>query len=292
LGLGEDQAARENFTQRARLFLVDNERGEHIEIRLGSERYALDRSSADGHFHGVVRLSVADVEKMTPPHLTPDGRLTYHAVTDEDDPRDFRGTVQLIGRTGTSVISDIDDTIKITEVSDRAAMLANTFLHDFEPVAGMAELYRRWAGQGARFHYVTASPWQLYEPVSTFLRSSGFPDGTYHMKSFRVKVDGLAALFGSPKDTKQQVIEAIIADFPNREFILVGDSGEKDPEIYGAVACKYRRQVARILIRNVTNEPAVGERFQRAFAGVPRDRWDVFSSAEEFPPKLLDLPRP
>ena len=94
------------------------------------------------------------------------------------DTRRFTGRVQLVEPQGRSVISDIDDTIKITGVGDPQAMLANTFLRPLRPVPGMATLYRQWADRGAVFHYVSASPWQLYAPLADFLAAEQFPAGT------------------------------------------------------------------------------------------------------------------
>lgn len=287
LGVRENEPANKVFTRRARLFLVDNERNKHVEIQLGPKRYAIGSSAPDGHFRGTLRLPVGEVEAMRPSHVTGDGRLTFKAVTRRGDEREFTGTVHLIGRTGVSVISDIDDTVKVSQVNDREALMANTLLRRFEAVPGMAELYDRWAEGGARFHYVTSSPWQLYDPLSSFLRSADFPDGTYHMKSFRWKNAGIMALFASPEITKRGDIEMILAAFPQRRFILVGDSGEKDPELYGTLGKAHPEQVERILIRNVTGERPDNPRFREAFAGIPQDRWLLFSDDDL--PHLRDL---
>ena len=64
--------------------------------------------------------------------------------------------------------------------------------------------------------------------------------------------DFFSAVFLGPQNQyKTGVIERILADFPRRRFLLVGDSGEQDPEIYGAIARKHPEQVERIFIRNV-----------------------------------------
>ena len=157
-------------------------------------------------------------------------------MTRPGDNRRFAGAVQLIGPRGFSVISDIDDTIKITEVGDRRALLANTFLREFREVPGMAALYRRWAKEGVFFHYVSASPWQLYAPLAAFLEAACYPSGSVHLKGFRWADTSLLDLFSSAEKTKRQAIEPILALFPHRRFILVGDSGERDPEIYAALA--------------------------------------------------------
>ncbi|MGH8248899.1 MAG: phosphatidate phosphatase App1 family protein, partial [Gammaproteobacteria bacterium] len=186
----------------------------------------------------------------------------------------------LLRDSGISVISDIDDTIKISQVRDKRELVQNTFCRPFQPAPGMAATYQRWAAQGAQFHYVTASPWQLYEPLGEFVRRNGFPAGTFHMKSFRAKDSSFLGLMKSPERYKPPVIEELFRQFPNRRFVLVGDSGEKDPEIYGALARKHPRQVARILIRDVTDEPRADARYRKAFRELSDGLWQVFQKPD------------
>ena len=95
--------------------------------------------------------------------------------------------LQLIDERGVSVITDIDDTIKITAVTNRRELLMNTFLREFRAVSGMAELYRRWATGGAAFHYVSSSPWQLFSVLSEYTETEAFPAGSMHLRSFRLR---------------------------------------------------------------------------------------------------------
>ncbi len=69
--------------------------------------------------------------------------------------------------------------------------------------------------------------------------------------------------------------------FPHRKFFLIGDSGERDPEIYAALARKFPEQVERILIRDVTGETAEADRYKTTFIGVPRHVWTVFREPSE-----------
>ena len=284
LDLDRDSPSMEFFEPRARAFLVDNERGKTVTIRLGERRFRLAESSPDGLFSDTLRLAPETVEALR----RVDGKytdiLTYEAELPAGDTRRFTGSIYLIGSQGLSVISDIDDTIKITEVQDREALLANTFLREFEAVPGMAALYRAWAAAGARFHYVSASPWQLYEPLAEFLQTAGFPVGTFHLKPFRWKHLASGAMFESPEAHKREAIKPILDAFPRRRFILVGDSGEKDPEIYGAIAREYPRQIERIFIRNVTDEAPDTPRFREAFADLERGQWVVFDRPESLAP--------
>lgn len=283
LGIDEHLAGGEKaiFEDRARAFLVDNEKGKRLSVRLGGEQYGLSGSADNGHI--TARLSLPDGDVLRAEIRTDRvAKLPFQAVTGKNDTRRFTGEIHLLEPTGVSVITDIDDTIKISEVTDKKALLRNTFTKAFEPVPGMAEVYRDWSSRlNAQFHYVSASPWQLYLPLAEFVRTRGFPEGTFHLKAFRVKDESFFDLFKSPEHYKQGVIEPLLKRFPKRRFVLVGDSGERDPEIYGALARRFPDQVTRVLIRDVTGEGTEAARYQKAFREVPRGRWVIFQKPDE-----------
>jgi len=280
LGLDPNQPATVAFEDRVRWFLVDNERGKRISIRIGGQEYTLPPSNRDGHFQGVVSVSRDDVDE-----LADHGRLRFSAVTQSDDNRDFRGVVHLIGPKGTSVISDIDDTIKVSEVTDKKRLVTNTFFRPFRAVDEMADVYSGWARTGVQFHFVSSSPWQLYVPLSNFASEAGFPQATYHLKRLRLKDSSFWQLFADPLKTKSATIEPILAAYAGRKFVLVGDSGEKDPEVYGTLARRHPDQVLRIYIRDVTGEPADSVRYSKAFEDLSAGKWRVFRD-----PSKLELP--
>jgi phosphatidate phosphatase APP1 len=271
LGLSEKQPATAIFEKRLRAFLVDNERGKRVGIEIADRRHVLPSSARDGHFIGTVQLPAAIVDEPLAA-----GRLRYSAILSRDDPREFQGVTFCPPSVGISVISDIDDTIKITDVRDKKELIENTFFREFRAVEGMAAVYRRWADAGAQFHFVSSSPWQLYEPLAAFTRDAGFPDAVFHLKRFRLKDSNVLRLLDDPLGYKLSEIEPLIRSFPQRKFILVGDSGEKDPEVYGVVARRYAEQVVRIYIRDVTDEPANAPRYQDAFRDVPSEKWRLF----------------
>ena len=274
------------FNDRARLFLVDHERGKRIFVRIGEKVFAARKSKADGSFAGEFLLSSSEVRRWRDKDENGNWRLYYAAELPSSDTREFSGEVLLLEETGLSVISDIDDTIKITEVRDRKATLRNTFAREFRPVPGMADFYQRLAKErSATFHYISASPWQLYEPLADFVQANKFAAGTFSLKEFRWKNRTALSLFADPEKYKPTVIEPLLKQFPKRRFILIGDSGERDPEIYAALARKFPEQIERIYIRDVTHEAADSPRYQQTFRGLPGGLWKIFTRPEE-----LELP--
>ncbi len=279
LGLDEssDAQARAIFAERTRLFLADNERGKKVSIKIGQTIHPLGTSASNGHFSANIKLTVAEVKQWT----GSDGRIPFRTVTAAGDKREFIGTIHPLEDAGLSIISDIDDTIKISHVLDKKELLANTFHRPFKAVPGMAEMYRGWAEQRVRFHYLSASPWQLYPPLAEWVQAERFPAGVFQMKDIRWKDRTAFDLFEAPEAYKLPAIENLVRRFPKRRFILVGDSGEKDPEVYGATARKFPEQILRILIRDVTGEEAAAKRYVTAFRDVPAVKWRIFKEATE-----------
>lgn len=285
-----NDANRPQLARRLAAFLVDNERGQRIIIRIGGLSFPLDPTGPDGHCFGRVRLTAEQLAGVRVAGATPAGSVPFEAVLRAGDGRRFAGAVELIESAGVSVISDIDDTIKISGVADRSTLLRNTFLRPYVPVPGMAAAYRSWAERsGASFHYVSASPWQLYEPLAEFLDSAGFPAGPLELKPFRWKDERFFDLLAAPETYKRPVIEELLAALPGRSFVLVGDSGEQDPEIYAALARQHPGRIVKILIRDLESGDGNAARFRRVFDGLPDSLWQVFRSADALP---AELPRP
>ncbi|MDP6446782.1 MAG: App1 family protein, partial [Pirellulaceae bacterium] len=236
----------EIFRERIEGFVATPEGGRRMAVEVAGRKFQLQKKSKrNGHFRGALRLTGDDVDRFG---WDKGGArmLPIQLVTPPGDRRTIESTVRLIEPTGWSVISDIDDTIKHTDCSSRRTLLANTFLNDFREIDGMASLYQQWGSQGAAFHYVSSSPWQLFGPLAEYQDEYGFPDGTFHLRSFRLRDHMLRRMLLLRRKGKAAVVRRLVHLFPERRFVLVGDSGERDPEIYAACARKYPDQVSAI----------------------------------------------
>lgn len=280
----------ELFRERMGQFLVEITHHRAIAVRFGEQVYPVGESGPAGLFRGIVQLPREEVQRLLDGDDIEGRWLPFAAVTVEQDTRDFAGQVQLIGPRGWSVMSDVDDTIKYSNVPNRRELVRNTFAREFKAVPGMAALYRFCAERGAVFHYVSGSPWQLYDPLSEFWQEEGFPLGSFHLKTFRWRDTLRTAKGKSPQHLyKRASIDPILAAFPQRRFVLFGDSGEEDPEIYGELARLHPELVAQVFIRNVGNEPPDSPRLARAFEGVDPIRWRAFRDPAEIEPRVEEL---
>ncbi len=284
-GLEVSPDNQRNFDHRVNALLADNERGKTVVIRFADRTYAIPESAENGHFSRVLSVD-ADVMQTA----TKTAQLTFEAVLADGDTRVFTGHVSLIDPHGVSIISDIDDTIKISSVTDRKQLLYNTFYKDFALVPGMAEKYRHWLRADGALHFVSSSPWQLYPALSAAIEKEGFPMADYALKAFRFRDSSLLNLFVKSTETKPPQIKQILTRYPNRTFILVGDSGEYDPEIYAKIQQQFPQQIEQILIRNVTNESADNLRFQALFKDIDPGLWQLFTTTEEinYQPKSVE----
>ncbi len=264
---------KQTFAERARWMFADNARGHAITVAAAGEIFSLGKTRPNGR----LRTSIAIKTR-------PGGDPVRCEVSWGQQPATTPLDVHFLAAEGLSVISDIDDTIRVSRVLERAALLRGTFVEPFRSVQGMANLYRGWSASGAQFHYLSATPWQLYVPIATFLERHGFPRGTFHLRDFRWRDRSFLNILSSPDRYKLRCIEALLEQLPRRQFVLVGDSGQHDPEVFGDVARRFPRQVQRVFIRDVgRSTPA---RYEAAFAGVDRASWRLFDDPSTLPPSL------
>jgi len=287
LDLDENQVASPVFQRRADAFLFQRVAGRPVRIVIGGRTYPAGQTDRSGHFQAEIDLDDEQVAAAAD-RSARDGRwIAYDGLVDDEERETVLGRggrVQLVDACGLSVISDIDDTVKETNVANRRELLANTFVRDFRAVPGMADLYRAWQASGTAFHYVSASPWQLVDCLDAFLTDVGLPAGSLHLKLFRLKDSTPLGRLPSRKRSKRRVIERIMGEFSGRRFLLVGDSGERDPELYAAVAKRRGEQVAGIAIRSVSGRASrekLRARLERLARRLPRGTFRVFEEADE-----------
>lgn len=164
-----------------------------------------------------------------------------------------------VNRSG--LISDIDDTILVSEVTSKRRLLSNSLLKNptqREVVVGTPELYAQRAAlnpqpAAAPLVYLSASPRQLQRPVGDFLMRNGFPAGVLLMK--RVTDDDSSDPLLDQFAYKTSRIEEVFRRLPDVRFVLVGDDGERDPEIYEHVRRLHPARVEAIWIRRVHPDP-------------------------------------
>ena len=154
------------------------------------------------------------------------------------------------------VISDIDDTVMQSKATNyiRAAQLM--FQHNARtrlPFAGVAELYQALHADGRNpIFYVSSSPWNLYELLTDFFDFQGIPAGPLFLKDYGITPDQF--LTSGHSKHKLAQIEEILAAYPHLPFVLMGDSGQKDPEIYAEAVQHFPGRIKAIYIRDASGD--------------------------------------
>lgn len=160
------------------------------------------------------------------------------------------------------VISDIDDTVMQTHATDLLRMARTVFLGSARtrlPFKGVAALYRALhAGPDGRalnpLFYVSSSPWNLYDLLYDFFELQNIPVSALFLRDWGVSEEQVGP--GRHRSHKLDAINKIMGLYEHLPFILIGDSGQKDPEIYEEVVRLYPNRVLSVYIRNVTPDPA------------------------------------
>lgn len=197
--------------------------------------------------------------------------------------------IEITDDEGISVISDIDDTIKHSSISLGAReIFRNTFIRDLAglTIDGVREWYSELHSMGVRFHYCSNSPWQLFPVIATFFRHAGLPPGSLHLKQYSGMLQGI---FEPVAERKKGTLDKILRDFPARRFILVGDSGEADLEVYTDLAIANPGRILGIFIRDVTTPEKAGY-FDASVSGLPTMPSRRQNTSIMEPPQRPDLP--
>ena len=159
------------------------------------------------------------------------------------------------------IISDIDDTILHTGLTSffKWAVVKNTFFKRAEkriPLEGAAAFYHQLhdgkSGSDCNpVFYVSHSPWNLYRYLEVFLQKNNFPKGPILLRDF---VNPFAKKYKPEKPQKQKEIINILKTYPKLPFVLIGDSGEHDPDIYIEIAEAHPERILAIYLRNVNHK--------------------------------------
>ena len=160
------------------------------------------------------------------------------------------------------VISDIDDTVVQTGVANKVMMLWRLFMQgprSRTAFPGMAALLRA-LHQGRSGHevnpmlYVSRAPWSIYEVLDEFFRLHRIPIGPILF----LREWGLTLQNPLPRrapDHKLHLIRNMLALYADLPFVLIGDSGQRDPEVYAQVVHEHPGRVLAIYVRNVSSDP-------------------------------------
>ncbi|KAF3928189.1 hypothetical protein AA313_de0206182 [Arthrobotrys entomopaga] len=283
----DDEETRKLVTKRAELFLRKTIVGRKISVQIenggvatlppsGSSGISAQEISAPFDSSPAAN-SVVNISAILPPTFK-DGIV--------------KSEMKIVEPEGWAVISDIDDTIKVTDTLSMKQLLIHTFAEDPRPTPGFPDFYRHLdqvLNQPA-FFYLSASPYNLYPFLLSFLRKN-YPFGQPILRDMSwMSVAGLiASVSNGTEEYKTMEMRKIIGQWlPNRKYVCIGDSTQTDPESYAAMYRTFPGTIKAIWIRIVTGVNAAEEktknstdRFATAFNGIPKEIWKTFHDVSE-----------
>lgn len=245
----EDDGWWDNLLATYRRFESDEVPGVQVELRFGTAStsvttgpegyYAATLEPAgpmrgDGHWENAI-ASLGDGTLATPQpvlQVSPDARI--------------------------GIISDIDDTILHTGITNWKTAAQLTFLHNArtrKPLKGVAKLYQALqegpAGEmpKAPIFYVSSSPWNLYDLLDDFMDLNAIPCGPIFLRDLGLDADKFIKRTGHGH--KLERAASLIERYPHLRWVLLGDSGQADAELYAEAARNFGGRIAAIYIRDV-----------------------------------------
>ncbi|GAA4284807.1 DUF2183 domain-containing protein [Brevibacterium daeguense] len=177
-----------------------------------------------------------------------------------DDSLVASATVRIIGQEQTfGIVSDIDDTVMVTALPRPMLAAWNTFVldeHARSPVAGMAVLYDRliYMRPNSPIIYLSTGAWNVAPTLKRFLSRNLYPEGPLLLTDWGPTA---TRAFRSGQEHKRSTLERLAREFPHMKWLLVGDDGQHDEDIYGEFVENHPDNVAAVAIRQLTVGEAV-----------------------------------
>ncbi len=156
------------------------------------------------------------------------------------------------------IISDVDDTVIRTRATHRLQMVHTVLFNDArsrKPFPGVAAFYRALEqgpdGRGLNpIFYVSRSGWNLYDLLDAFFEVQDVPHGPLFLTDISL-IEPKSTALGEGQD-KLTRIRRLLETYPTLPFVLIGDSGQQDPEVYSTIAREHPGRIRAIYIRDVT----------------------------------------
>ncbi|HEX6160894.1 MAG TPA: phosphatase domain-containing protein [Thermoanaerobaculia bacterium] len=232
-----------NVLDTYRRFASDEVANERVIARY-RDVFVETRTDAEGYFQVRLQPDVIDAEQL------------WHDVGLELPDRNVAAVGKVIvpgPAPDFGVISDVDDTIVQTGATSVLRMVRSILLQNAAmrpPFEGVADLYAALHKDRNPIFYVSSSPWNLYDLIHDFMDLNRIPHGPMFLQDWGI--DDQTLITAEHETHKLAQIQLLLEFYPEMPFILIGDSGQHDPEIYLQVIRTHGARVKAAFIRDVT----------------------------------------
>lgn len=217
-------------------------------------------------YHGIEEILITNEEGLFESHLShpipEDGKPDYatltimedEGITAEEKTRHIQIS-RISDRHKVGIISDIDDTVIIshaTSLGKKLWLSVSKNAYTRRPFPGVSDFYALLSNHGQNpVFYVSSSDWNLFDLIQDFLAYRKIPTGPILLKDLHVNLRNIWKSGGGNHDHKLEKISMLMALFPDMKFILIGDSGQHDPELYTEIIKKYPSRIIAVYIRRI-----------------------------------------
>ncbi|KAM0549130.1 hypothetical protein ACHAPJ_009585 [Fusarium lateritium] len=258
-----------------------DESGGAIDARGGAQNITMPyNTTTEGDFDAFVTL-----KNTTGPnngYLIPGNetsRIQTLNVYAEGKNNSGNATAYLVPPKGITILSDVDDILRVTKIYEPKEGLLNTFARPFTPWMNMPKIYANWSSSvnDLHFHYLTTTPEQVTRNYMDFIYNT-YPLGSFDTRPLNFS-DVSATL-----SIRRFLLDKIFQTFPDRKFILVADTTNSDVmKAYPALYKDYPGQVQCILLRNTSSTDS-GNKFPyntKGFKDIPQKNYMFFNVPDD-----------
>jgi phosphatidate phosphatase APP1 len=250
----EKDSLWKNFRNNLKRFLSQEVPKAHLIATVGQNKFDLITDS-EGYFH-----LQAGLRQPIDSDQLPWYPVSLHLTKTPFQKVDVKARAEVVipKKASFGIISDIDDTILETNVTSllKLRMLYLTFMKNafhrnaFQAVGAFYTALQKGNCKTCMnpVFYVSNSPWNLYDLLEEFLRLNFLPKGPILLRDFGIPAKKVPTHF---QGHKKESIKNILITYPHLSFVLIGDSGERDTDIYLSLAEEFPGRIRTIYIRDV-----------------------------------------
>jgi len=257
----EKNSLWENMLAMLKRYSSDRIKGAHLEVELNEERKALITDET-GLFNSVFHTSpILDNNNLQ--WINFNATILIKRFGEKQEQIKRSGEILIPGKNAKfGIISDIDDTIMVshsTQILRKLRLMLTRNSRTRKPFPGVEEFYRAlYLGTDGKsenpFFYISSSEWNLYDLIDDFCSFNKFPKGVYLLRELKPGIFNLWNQGGGNHEHKFDKIEHLFHTYPDMSFVLIGDNGQHDPDIYARIAQSYPNRIKAIYIRTVKRQ--------------------------------------
>ncbi len=238
---------RKNFKQMVRRFRARPLKRISIDIRINGVTKKV-RTDSRGFFTCEIQHT-----------FTESGWYPYELYWKRNDKR-FQSEFYLSDEHETGVISDIDDTLLIshsTRLMKKMILMLFRNAHTRKPIPFLVHFYHHLkelndADNPKDYFYVSNSEWNLYDFLVDFFEINELPKGVFFLQNLKKGLRDFVKKGKLNHNHKLSSIEFLLKFYPTKSYILVGDNGQKDMDIYHQIVSRYPGRIRGVMIRKLS----------------------------------------